>query len=151
NACDHDFRQLVMAALQTGARYGQLARLTTDDFNPDAGTVQFTSRKGYGTERLHHCKLTREGATFFKDACAGRAGDELIFRHGDSAWRASEQGRRMREACERAKIRPAISFHGLRHTWASNAVMNGVPLLVVAKNLGHADTRMCEQHYSHLA
>jgi len=29
--------------------------------------------------------------------------------------------------------------------------MNGVPLLVVAKNLGHADTRMVERHYGHLA
>ena len=25
------------------------------------------------------------------------------------------------------------------------------PLVVVAKNLGHADTRMCERHYAHLA
>ena len=37
------------------------------------------------------------------------------------------------------------------HTWASHAVMNGVPLMVVAKNLGHADTRMVEKHYGHLA
>jgi hypothetical protein len=29
--------------------------------------------------------------------------------------------------------------------------MSGVPLLVVAKNLGHADTRMVERHYGHLA
>jgi hypothetical protein len=29
--------------------------------------------------------------------------------------------------------------------------MAGVPLLVVAKNLGHKDTRMVEKHYGHLA
>ena len=29
--------------------------------------------------------------------------------------------------------------------------MNGVPLMVVAKNLGHKDTRMVEKHYGHLA
>jgi hypothetical protein len=29
--------------------------------------------------------------------------------------------------------------------------MSGVPLLVVANNLGHADTRMVERHYGHLA
>jgi integrase len=50
-----------------------------------------------------------------------------------------------------ARIDPPISFHALRHTWASHAVMNRVPLLVVAKNLGHADTRMVEKHYGHLA
>jgi hypothetical protein len=26
-----------------------------------------------------------------------------------------------------------------------------MPLMVVAKNLGHADTRMVERHYGHLA
>lgn len=57
----------------------------------------------------------------------------------------------MRLACERAKISPAISYHGLRHTWASLAVMDGMPLMVVAKNLGHRDTKMVEQHYGHLA
>ena len=57
----------------------------------------------------------------------------------------------MAEACANGKIKPAISFHILRHTWASLAVMAGVPLLVVAKNLGHSDTRMVEKHYGHLA
>ena len=57
----------------------------------------------------------------------------------------------MAEAVEHAKISPPISFHGLRHTWASLVVMNHVPLIVVAKNLGHSDTRMVEKHYGHLA
>jgi integrase len=39
----------------------------------------------------------------------------------------------------------------MRHTWASHAVMNGTPLTVVAKNLGHRDTTMVERHYGHLA
>lgn len=151
NSCDPDFRKIVMAALQTGARYGQIARLTVDDFNPDSGTVRFSSAKGDGVRRAFHCKLTSEGAAFFKDVCAGRAGTELMFTRSDRAWQPSEQGRRMREACEHAKIKPPISFHGLRHTWASAAVMAGVPLLVVAKNLGHSDTRMTEAHYGHLA
>ncbi len=29
--------------------------------------------------------------------------------------------------------------------------MGGVPLPVVAHNLGHADTRMTERHYAHMA
>ena len=57
----------------------------------------------------------------------------------------------MRLACESAKIKPSIGFHGLRHTWASHAVMNGVPLMVVARNLGHASVKMVEQHYGHLS
>jgi integrase len=62
----------------------------------------------------------------------------------------SEQSRPMREAREHARITPAVGFHALRHIWASLAAMARVPLLVVAKNLGHKDTRMVD-HYGHLA
>ena len=57
----------------------------------------------------------------------------------------------MREACENARIIPPVGFHCLRHTWASLAVMAGMPLIVVGKNLGHADTKMVEAHYGLLA
>src|SRR5262249_22007737 len=65
-------------------------------------------------------------------------------------WTKSMQGNPMREACERARIVGA-SFHSLRHTYASLSVMAGMPLMVLAKNLGHRDTRMVEQHYGHLS
>jgi integrase len=149
NACDPEFRALVRAGLETGCRYGELIRLEVCDFNSDASTLAVRQSK---SGKPRHVMLTDEGAAFFRRHCAGRSGHELMFRHGDSsAWQRSEQARPMAEACERARIKPAISFHILRHTWASHAVMNGVPLLVVAKNLGHADTRMVEKHYGHLA
>jgi integrase len=151
NAADPDFRLLVQAALLTGARYGQLAALIAADFNADAGTVRMVTRKGAGSKKVYHVHLTAEGARFFKQACLGRAGDDLLFSKADgSAWQKSEQSRPMIEACQHARITPALGFHQLRHTWASHAVMNGVPLLVVAKNLGHTDTRMVEKHYGHL-
>jgi integrase len=150
NACDPDFRQLVQAALETGARYGELTtRLQVHDFNRDSGTLAIrTSKSGKG----RHIVLTDEGAAFFRQLCAGRPGAEVILlKASGEAWGRSEQGPLMRKACEITKITPPIGFHGLRHTWASLAVMAKVPLLVVAKNLGHRDTRMVEIHYGHLA
>jgi integrase len=152
NASDVEFRPLVQAALLTGGRYGQIAQLTISDFNADAGTLRMRTRKGDGSERVHHVHLTAEGVRFFDSACAGRAGADLIFTKSDgSAWGKSHQLRPVEKASARAKISPSANFHVTRHTWASHAVMNGVPLLVVAKSLGHADTRMVERHYSHLA
>jgi integrase len=49
------------------------------------------------------------------------------------------------------RIVPPANFHATRHSYASHCVMNGAPLLVVGKNLGHADTKMVERHYGHLA
>jgi integrase len=162
NACDPDFRLLVRAALETGARYSELTRLQVVDFNGDAGTVHIRRSKS-GKER--HVILTADGIEFFHSCTVGRSGDEIMFKNesrvsrsrerGDNAdpgdWRTAEQARPMNEAVKRAKIKPHISFHGLRHTWASISVMNGMPLLVVARNLGHKDTRMVETHYGHLA
>ena len=149
NACDPEFRPLVQAALASGCRYGQLCRIAVADFNPDAGTVAIHTSK---SSKSRHVILTAEGSALFARLAAGRGGAEpLLRRNNGDVFGKSYQGRPMAEACRRAKLKPAISFHGLRHTWASHAVMNGVPLLVVAKNLGHRDTKMCEAHYAHLA
>jgi len=149
NASDPEFRPLVRAALETGCRYSELTRLEVHDFNPDTSTVAIRKSK---SGKPRHVILTPEGAEFFQQQYAGRRGSEMMFRHDDgSRWNKSEQSRPMQEACEHAKITPGVSFHILRHTWASLAVMAGVPLLVVAKNLGHTDTRMVEKHYGHLA
>jgi integrase len=149
NAAASDFRQLVQAALLTGARYGELARLEVRDFNPDTGTLLIpTSKSG----KPRHVVLTEEGLAFFTRLTAGRPGGELLLRKDDgTAWGKSHQDLRMRDACQHAGITPAVSIHILRHTWASLAVMNGTPLMVVARNLGHRDTRMVELHYGHLA
>ena len=152
NACQPDFRMIVNAALQTGARYGQLASLQARDFNPDSNTVTMRSSKGRGKERVYNVALSDEGARFFEQVTAGLTGSDLIFKKDDgAAWGKSHQKRLMSDACKIAKIKPPIGIHGLRHTWASLSIMNGTPLLVVAKNLGHADTRMCERFYGHLS
>ncbi|MBB3234524.1 tyrosine-type recombinase/integrase [Phyllobacterium endophyticum] len=149
DACEGDFKNLVIAALQTGARYSELARLVVSDFNPDTGTLSIAKSK---SGKSRHIVLPDEGVTFFKSLTDGKhARDILLSKAGEGTWKDSHQMRPIAEACERAKITPAISFHILRHTWASLAVMNGVPLLVVAKNLGHADTRMVEKHYGHMS
>jgi integrase len=149
NACEPAFRNLVRAALETGARYGELTALRVSDYNEDAGAVAIRVSK---TARPRHVVLTHDGMSFFRSLCVGRAGSEIMLpKKGNSAWLKSHQLRPMAIACKRAKIDPPINFHALRHCWASHAVMNGLPLLVVARNLGHADTRMVEKHYGHLA
>ena len=149
NASPPEFRRLVQAALTTGARYGELCRLQARDFDPDSGTVAISISK---TGRPRHIILASEGIALFRELCAGAAADEtLLRRESGQPWRTSNQQRAMREACENARIIPPVGFHCLRHTWASLAVMAGMPLMVVAKNLGHRDTRMVEMHYGHLA
>jgi integrase len=148
DACPPAFKLLVRAALETGARYGELCALTVADFNADSGTVAIRESK---SGKSRHIVLTGEGAAFFASITNGRPGDAALLTRSDGLpWRREQQQPPMRAACEAAKI-ARISFHGLRHTWASHAVMNNVPLIVVARNLGHSSTKMVEKHYGHLA
>ncbi|KJC59873.1 integrase [Bradyrhizobium sp. LTSPM299] len=149
NAADKDFRRLARGALETGARYGELTRLKVTDLSHNSGTVSIRKSKASKSRHIH---LTEDGVAFFRSITAGRSGTVFLFvKENGEPWKKDHQKDPMRDACERAKIDPPMGFHGLRHTWASHAVMNGVPLMVVAKNMGHSDTRMVEKHYGHLA
>jgi integrase len=112
------------------------------------GTV-FVGQSKSGKSR--HVVLTDEGQRFFATLTAGRPADTLVLTNaGGKAWAPSHQIRLMAEACSAARITDG-SFHILRHTAASHLVMAGVPLNVVAHNLGHSSTLMTERHYAHLA
>jgi integrase len=163
NACPPDFRAIVTGALMTGCRYGELTVMKAGDFDPQAGTVSIPRSKG-GKPR--HVALTDEGKRFFQGLAAGKSGDGRLFLRDRvvkqatrneaaqterAAWTDSDQFRPIRAACGAAKITPAISFHELRHTYASRLAMRGVPMAVIAAQLGHSDTRMTERHYAHLS
>lgn len=166
NACPEDFRRLVRGALFTGARYGELGTLLVKDFNPEGaggkGTIFILRGKGRDGGKSRHIVLAAEGRAFFESLTAGRPTDEPMFLRvayasrnwrGEKvarAWTKSEQFRFMNAACKKAKLEP-MTFHELRHTYASFLVNAGVPLAYVAAQLGHADTRMVEKHYGHLA
>ncbi len=149
NACEPYFRQLVQGALFTGCRYGELAALRVSDFNRNSGTVHV---RGPKNGKSRHVVLAEDGQDFFEEVTAGRSGRDVVFRRpGGEPWGKAHQFRPIVQACARAKIKPQVSFHVLRHSYASHLAMAGAPLRVVARILGHADSRMAEKHYAHLA
>jgi integrase len=149
NACKPDFRPIVQAALLTGCRYAELATLKCGDFNRDSSTLTIRLSK---SGKPRHIVLTEEGQQLFEVLTAGRPDSDFVFRRADGhPWGTSHQQRPLDEAARGAKITPAPTFHILRHTHASLLAMKGVPMGVIAAQLGHSDTRMTEKHYAHLA
>jgi len=123
--------------------------MRVSDFGAEAGTITVRESKA-GKPR--HVALTDEGRQLFAALTAGQPGRDPIFVRDDGRpWAASHQQRPLDAASTRAKIEPAATFHILRHTYASTLAMRGVPMGVIAAQLGHADTRMTEKHYAHLA
>ncbi|MBM3514702.1 MAG: site-specific integrase [Alphaproteobacteria bacterium] len=149
NRCEKGMRRLVQAAILTGCRYAELTGLAVTDINLEANTLTVrTSKSG----KPRHVVLTDEAAQFFKAETAGKPPDARVFLKSDgTVWGRGHQQRPLVIACREAKITPAINFHILRHVHGSALAMKGVPFGVIAKQLGHADTRMTEKHYAHLA
>lgn len=151
DVCEPDFRRLVQAALFTGARYGELTRLMhVRDFNEQTGQVYVTSETK--AEESRFIVLSEEGIAFFKSLVADRKKSErMLLTKDGKMWKRGDQIRPMNKAVKAAEIEDGLSFHELRHTYASTLIMATVPLTVVAQQLGHQDTRMVDKHYGHLA
>jgi integrase len=148
NATISTFRPMVQGALLTGARYSELANLEVRDFDRQARTVRLRETKA-GMHRDVY--LSDEGFSLFDMATLGKAASKPIFERPDgNKWSASQQARPLAAACKAAGIERA-SFHDLRRTFGARLALQGVPMAVIAKALGHADERITQRHYAHLA
>ncbi len=65
-------------------------------------------------------------------------------------WSKDTVGRAMRRVRARAKVNEKITVYAYRHSFATDALLDGVSLAVVAELLGHVDTRMVGRVYGHL-
>jgi integrase len=141
-------RDLISAALVTGARFGELSRLLVADFDAVNKSV-FVAKSKSGKPR--HIPLPAGGASLFERLAKGRgSGEPLLRQEGGDAWKPATYHRSWKVVLEAANIED-VTLHELRHTYASTMVRGGAPLMVVAQALGHSDTRMVEKHYAHLA
>ncbi len=147
-ACTDDFRPMARAALMTGCRYGELCNLLVDDFKGDHIHIRF------GKTGMRNVPLSDAGSKFFESLAKGRGQDETLITHKDgSRWQHSHQVRPMGKACKDAKINPAVSFHILRHTYATLLLDSGggrgMNIRDVAALLGDT-VATTEKHYGHV-
>lgn len=148
-ALDPEMAQLARAALYTGCRFGELAQLRAGDVGRDAEGIFVVSSKG---RRTNFVFVPDEGMRFFRTQIAGRAGDALVFTRGDGqAWSRVACHLAFKRGVQVAGLDPAFTFHGLRHTYASQLIEAGANLFTVAAQLGHADPLSVLRTYGHLS
>jgi integrase len=142
-----DFQNLALAALHSGCRLGELGRLRVRDVVASSKTVYVGESKA-GKSR--HVLLDDEGAHFFKRLAADRIPDELLLvQSNGKGWKKDGVKKPMRRACTRGEI-SHLGFHQLRHSFATRLLTQGVPINIVAQQLGHTSVRMLLKNYGHL-
>jgi len=151
NVCSGDLRDIVVMALSTGMRRGEILDLQWKNVRLDVGFVYVVKSKGAESRQVPISPelldmLTRRSADIEDDT-------EYIFPSPVSGGRresvpgGSSTG--FGAACKMAGIED-FRFHDLRHTFASWLVMAGVDLTTVSRLMGHKSLTMTLR-YSHLA
>jgi integrase len=167
-AADGEWRCMILVALRTGLRQGELLALRRDDVDIHAGklSVRRSVTRGKVTDPEQGKLVVKNAVTSPKNGKSRDVplGEEVLSalkhqRHlrGELVF-CADDGRMLKKneckhplwrACKRAGIR-RIGWHVLRHTFASHLVMRGAPLKVVQELMGHATIEMT-MRYAHLA
>ena len=154
------------ALIETGARWGELTRVTWADLDAEQRALRLRAE----TTKSGRSRVVPLRAEFVGELLALRAvhqrvrlrlvqpGDRVFLSPDGANWAAytTNARRLLRRVLERAGIARAdalgrvVDVHALRHTAASRMARNGVPLLVTQRVLGHADPKLTARVYTHL-
>jgi integrase len=154
-ACrNEEERALIMFALRTGCRMGEQRALERGDIDYNASKVIITRSMGEDFEvgptksgKGRKITLTPQLAAALK-AIEHLRGPLVFCRMDGKPYTKDQLHERIWGACRRAGIR-RMTWHSLRHTYASHLAMRNVPLKKIQELLGHA-TIMMTMKYSHL-
>ena len=141
---DPRFADLVEVAYLSGARLGELAAANVRDFNADNGTLQVDGKTG---PRV--VTLTGECIALFRRITAKRPSTDPLLPRADGKRWTNTQHRPMQRALTLAELPTGASFYTLRHSYVSRAIEAGMPLSLIAENVGTSLT-MIERNYAHV-
>jgi integrase len=150
---DRHFRDFVFAMQETGARPGEVRKVTATHVNLDLGVWIFKEHKTAkrtGRPRIIYLtpamvELTRQLMEKYPEG--------PLFRGPRSKRGFTRNGVRCRFRLLRKKLPhlAGVISYTMRHSFATQALVNGVGIAQVAELMGHVDTSMVAEHYAHLA
>jgi integrase len=150
---DQHFRDFVFAMQETGARPGEVRKVTAAHVNLDLGVWVFKEHKTVkrtGRPRIIYLtpamvELTRRLMEKYPEG--------PLFRGPRSKRGFTRNGVRCRFRNLRKKLPhlAGVISYTMRHSFATQALVNGVGIAHVAELMGHVDASMVSQHYAHLA
>jgi integrase len=157
------YRALLATAVFTGLRQSELLGLVWGDVDFEAGVVRVRKQLGRDGARVEP-KTAQARREVVMMPALGRIlrehrlassfsgeGDPVFASASGSALDHRNASRRgLEPAVKRAKIGRRVTMHDLRHTFASLLVAEGLNVVFVSRQLGHADPSITLKVYSHL-
>jgi integrase len=165
------FRDLLLVAVRTGLRVGELRELRASDIDLAGARIRVSRQRTqegkvtapkYGKSRT--VLVPSDALEQLRERVQDLGLGELVFAkpkgyktphrtkqaaRGGEPWSHKELYNAVQRAGEAAGIERSIGVHTLRHTFATHAVATGVPLSVVSRQLGHTDIRTTMRYAHH--
>jgi integrase len=146
------WREMILLAMKTGLRYGELRALDWSDINWNTRTL--TVRRSFCRNVMGSTKSNKERHI----PLTGEVCRALSRRSQDHGLIFSGEGKRplsnkvlyesLRAVCRKAQLRQ-IGWHTLRHTFASHLAMAGASMKAIQELMGHSDIKTTLR-YAHL-
>lgn len=149
-----DIHDIALFSLHTGARAGEVYSLTWGETDPFTGTALLRDTKSNKNRHLYFTDEVRKMLLRRKPVAAKKT--DLVFpdKNGNKIVQISDTFNRVvnelklnEDVTDR---RDKVTFHTLRHTYASMLVQAGVDIYHVKELLGHSSIALTER-YSHLS
>ena len=136
-------RALIIVLWRAGLRISEALDLAETDLDRSRGAVLVRAGKGgrrreVGMDRWAWDQLT----TYLEVRAALPVGALFCVLHGPTAgrrWEASAARKQLRRTAEAAGVRRRFAPHQLRHAHAIELAHEGVPLVVIQRQLGHCN------------
>jgi len=149
---DGPFRSFLTAMMETGARPGEIRILTAAQIDLQNGICVLLKHKtSEKTNRPRVIYLTPTMTNLCGNLVERWPTGPIFRNQRGRPWTVNAVRIRFRRLRRKFPELNDVVAYTFRHTYATNALVNGVPIATVAELLGHTSTAMIEAHYGHLA
>jgi integrase len=138
-------RDLIEAAIRTGARPGELASATRGQFDERTKTMTFIGKTGRRDVPLS----PSAAALFARLARSKLPAAHLLVRDDGQPWYRSDWARLVTLAAKLAGLPAGTCLYTMRHSFITSAITGGMTTLDVARLTG-TSLAMIDAHYGHL-
>ncbi len=142
--CEPHLKPIIITALQTGMRKGEILSLKWQDVNFSKKEITVEKTKSGRTRII---PISKQLLAEFEKLKKAKSKTGYVFTYPKTGKPTKDVKRAFQTACRRAGIK-GLRFHDLRHTFASRLVENGEDIITVRDLLGHSSVRITER-YTH--
>ncbi|MFT8747157.1 tyrosine-type recombinase/integrase [Liquorilactobacillus nagelii] len=152
-------KYMILLAIYTGARLGELQALTWKDVNFNFRTISITKSWHEGLQEFKDTKNESSKRVVRVNESALTALKDLKVKNNDMIFKnqyntiptSSGVNKTLRECLTACEIdKPSLHFHSLRHTHVAFLLSKGIDLYIISKRLGHSDISTTSRVYSYL-